>query len=511
MQRLFDIKCLAVILTSLADGRVIEINEKSLTTLGYTRNEVIGRTTLELNIWACPQERETLVSMLIKDGKVENFVLRLRARNGQIITCQSSMETVVFDGQQCIICLGYITEAIWNNEKKYRDIVENTEIIIMQVDETGRILFVNEFGSLFFGYQPSELLASSFNDTLLPEYESTGRNLWELFKNVFANPASSKQVVGEAVKKDGRRVWIEWINHFQQDIMTGEVTVLTVGVDITARRRAVVSERKKVERRQRDRLFDDMIASRITEADFFRIVEESGFRLEPPFVCYMVVFNTTDNQLTLLKKDFEEWHAWVDTVIDLIYVRLGGLAWHTDHGIVILQHRSKKSSARSLHDARTWVAKVSHVIKDGFRSIEYMIGVSTTNTEIKTVYTQAYEAVRVGQILHPEKCIHYWCDLGVSRLLIEQAKSTAGMAFIRDYLGPLLEPSPRNEEWLMTLQEFISGDTMGEMAARLHIHPKTLAFRKRRIEKLLQIDIDDSEDLLNIAVALKLKKLRNNL
>ena len=149
VQQLFDIKCLAVILTSLVDGRVIEVNEKSLTTFGYTRNEVIGKTTVELNIWTCPQERKKLVSMLIKDGKVENFALRLCAKSGQIITCQCSVEYGAFDGKQCIVGLGYITEPFWNNEKKYRDIVEDAPIIIMQVDEIGRILFINEFGSIF--------------------------------------------------------------------------------------------------------------------------------------------------------------------------------------------------------------------------------------------------------------------------------------------------------------------------------------------------------------------------
>ena len=312
-------------------------------------------------------------------------------------------------------------------------------------------------------------------------------------------------------KKDGRRVWIEWINRFQKDAVTGQVTVLTVGVDITARRRAAASARKKVERRRRDKTFEDVIASRITDEEFFSIAEESGFRLEPPLVCCMVVLDASDDQLNLLKKDSEEWQTWVDTAIDLIHARLRGLAWYTDHGIVILQHRSKKSWAGSIHDAATWVTKISNLIKDVFRDIHHMIGISTTHTEVKTVYTQAYEAVRVGPVFHPDKYIHYWCDLGVNRLLIEQAKSTAGMAFIQDYLGPLLGPSLRNAEWLMTLKEILSGDTMIVIAARLHIHPKTLAFRKIRIKRLLQLEIDDPEERLNIAVALKLKQLREKL
>jgi DNA-binding PucR family transcriptional regulator len=61
---------------------------------------------------------------------------------------------------------------------------------------------------------------------------------------------------------------------------------------------------------------------------------------------------------------------------------------------------------------------------------------------------------------------------------------------------------------LMTLQEFLSGDTMSVMAARLHVHPKTLAFRKRKIEKLLQIDLDDPEQRLILLLPSSLKQLR---
>lgn len=514
MQQLLDIKCLAVILTSLVDGRVIEVNEKYLTTFGYTRKEVIGKTTAELNIWACPQERETLVNMLLKNGKVENYASKLYARTGQILKCRWFVEYGVFNGQKCIVGLVYnSTEALWESEKKYRDIVRNAQVILMGIDETGRIVFINEFGADFFGYQPSELIGQSLKNTLLPEFESTGRNLWEYYKDLFANSANYKQIVCEATKKDGRRVWIEWINRFQKDAATGKVkNVVTVGIDITARRRAEALARTMYERRRRDKILNDVIENRITEEEFFGLAEESGLQIAPPLVCCMVVLDFSDDRLMLLKNDSEEWQAWVDTAADLICARLGGLAWHTEHGIVILHHSSRKPRARLIHDVATWVEKISNVIKDVFRGIHFMIGVSTTHTEIKTVYTQAYEAVRVGPVFHPEKYVHYWRDLGVNRLLIEQAKSTAGKAFIQDYLGPLLEKSSsRNEEWLATLQEILSGDSMNAMAARLHIHPKTLAFRKIRIKRLLQLEIDDPEERLNIAVALKLKQLREKL
>lgn len=418
-------------------------------------------------------------------------------------------------------CQGYILDiterkysenALWESEKKYRELVEDAQIIIMNFNENGQVLFINEFGSAFFGYQPSELVGHSCKGTLLPELESTGRNLWDFYKDVFDNTANYKQAVCEVAKKDGRRVWIEWTNRFQKDATTGQVSVTSVGIDITAKRRVVAFARAQYERHRRDKILDDVIESRITEEEFLNLAEECGFRIVPPLLCCIVTLDFSNDRLKFLEKNSEEWQTWVDTAVDLIYSRLGGLAWHTEGRIVILHHSPIKSCARSLYDDATWVEKISNIIKDVFRGIHYAIGVSAIQAEIKTVYTQACEAVRVGPVFHPETHIHYWRDLGVNRLILEQAKSTAGMAFIQDYLGPLLEkPSSRNEEWLRTLKEIISGDSMNLMAARLHIHPKTLAFRKRKIEKLLQINTNDPEERLNIAVAFKLKQLQEKI
>lgn len=399
-----------------------------------------------------------------------------------------------------------------NIEQSYRDIIENIQIIVLKVDQAGQILFINDFGAVFFGYQPSELIASSLQDTLLPQFESTGRNLWELLTHAFEHPEGSRQIQCEAVKKDGRRVWIEWINHFQEDSLSGQTAVVAVGVDITERKRIEALARKSEERRQRDRLFAELVTGHISEAEFFRSIGETGFTLQQPLFCCLIVFDASDERAKLLKKDTDAWQARVDTAIDFLFSCLGGVAWYTGHGIAILQHCPPKATSQARYYAMAWVDKVLKVTGDVFRGICYTIGISAIHGEIKTVYRQAYEAARVGPVFYPDKQEHYWHELGVSRLLAELAQSPAGGAFIFDYLGPLLDkPSARNEEWLRTLIEILSGDSMTVIAERLYIHAKTLAFRKRKLAKMLQVNLDNPEERLNIAIALKLKQLREKL
>jgi PAS domain S-box-containing protein len=73
-------------LTRVSDGMVIDINEGFTSTMGYTRGEAIGKTSLELDLWADPRDREQLVAALKKDGFVENMEADFRGKDGKIRT-----------------------------------------------------------------------------------------------------------------------------------------------------------------------------------------------------------------------------------------------------------------------------------------------------------------------------------------------------------------------------------------------------------------------------------------
>ncbi len=498
--------------TSLTYDRILAINDTFLATFGYMREDILGTAAGSPAIWSCPAERETLAAIINSEGRAENFTAAITAKTGEIVSCRIFAEYSVFKGKKCVVNLIAAAKELRQSEKRYRDIIKDAQIIIMNIDEAGRILFVNEFGSGYFGYKPSELINRLLKDTLLPEFESTGRNLWRYYQKLFKDSANNQQLICEVVKRDGRRAWVEWINRLQIDKATGSASIVAVGIDITARRRAEALAKTTYEKRRCDKMLEEVIENRISEAAFFSLSEDLGCPLEPPLICCTVALDTADERLKAVRQDPEEWQAWLDTAISLIRSRIGGLSWHADHGLVVLHPPARKGRTKALPDDAAWVEKIETIIKDVFRGVEYVVGVSAAHCEIKTVYRQSGEAVRIGPVFHPQKRIHYWRDLGVNRLLIDQAASAAGLAFIQDYLGPLLEnPSSRNEEWLMTLQEIISGDSMNAMAARLHIHPKTLAFRKIRIKRLLQLEIDDPEQRLNLAVALKLKQLRERL
>jgi PAS domain S-box-containing protein len=93
----------AMAINRLADGMYISINSGFTSILGYEEDDVIGHTSLELDIWDDPQQRERLVASLRKDGVVKNLDTRFRAKNRGIRYGLMSAAIIDIDGVPHII------------------------------------------------------------------------------------------------------------------------------------------------------------------------------------------------------------------------------------------------------------------------------------------------------------------------------------------------------------------------------------------------------------------------
>lgn len=121
------------------------------------------------------------------------------------------------------------------SEKKYREIIQNVNSIILKWNNKGEITFINEFGKKYFGYSEDELIGKNVVGTIVPEVESTGRDLQILMKRIIENPQAFEKNINENITKDGRRVWISWANKAILDEKGEIIEVFSVGTDITDR------------------------------------------------------------------------------------------------------------------------------------------------------------------------------------------------------------------------------------------------------------------------------------
>jgi PAS domain S-box-containing protein len=90
---------------TISEGRYIDVNESFLRVTGYRREEVIGRTSLELKFWERPEDRAKLVEMLNEQGRVRDLEITFLTKSGERRTGLDSAEVIEVAGQKCIIAI----------------------------------------------------------------------------------------------------------------------------------------------------------------------------------------------------------------------------------------------------------------------------------------------------------------------------------------------------------------------------------------------------------------------
>ncbi len=95
----------AVCLSTLADGRILDVNRSFEQISGYHRDEVIGRTTTELNLWADSRQRDWAVQQLQDHGSIREIEFQFYRKNGASVIGTFSAETVQLDGVPCLLSM----------------------------------------------------------------------------------------------------------------------------------------------------------------------------------------------------------------------------------------------------------------------------------------------------------------------------------------------------------------------------------------------------------------------
>lgn len=128
----------AVVITRLADGKIIEANDACIKLTGYQEEELIGKTTLELNIYGA-DERARIVSLLEKEGKYIDLESILRKKDGTVLNTLSSAVVLEIKGELCIFAIVRdITSKkraelkLLKSENRYRVLYEGTPAMFLQ-------------------------------------------------------------------------------------------------------------------------------------------------------------------------------------------------------------------------------------------------------------------------------------------------------------------------------------------------------------------------------------------
>ena len=150
-------------ITTMDEGRFIEVNDYFLRTFDYKREDVIGKTVLDLNIYADPEQRNSFIQLLKTQGFVREFETQVRGRNGEIRNGLLSVEMIELQGKKYLLTVvSDITEhkklkdQFKQSEDRYRNLFDWSPdgIIITKLD--GSVFAHNRAVELASGYSSED-------------------------------------------------------------------------------------------------------------------------------------------------------------------------------------------------------------------------------------------------------------------------------------------------------------------------------------------------------------------
>jgi PAS domain S-box-containing protein len=105
LQKAFNVSPDAISITSLVDGRFVEVNDRFELFSGFSRDELLGKTTLELGLCVDPARRDAMIAQLNAESLLHEFEMSFRNRAGETRIVLISAEHVNLDGETCMLAV----------------------------------------------------------------------------------------------------------------------------------------------------------------------------------------------------------------------------------------------------------------------------------------------------------------------------------------------------------------------------------------------------------------------
>jgi PAS domain S-box-containing protein len=114
----------SVAISDWETGRYLDVNAGFEKASGYTRDEVIGRTSVELELWVNPKERERFRQQMLESGEVRSLELHFRKKSGQTVVALCNCDLIDLGGRRCIMNTFEDVTARLQAEREYAELEE---------------------------------------------------------------------------------------------------------------------------------------------------------------------------------------------------------------------------------------------------------------------------------------------------------------------------------------------------------------------------------------------------
>jgi PAS domain S-box-containing protein len=237
--QLFETSPNLIAITTIEEGKFIDINENGAKILGYSKDDIIGKTTNQLGLMSV-ELRQKIATELKEKGSFEGKEYELTRKNGEkAVGLFHSQIIAIKDKSFFFHTIVDITDRklaekiIVDSENKYRLIVENQKDFILKFDTSGNLLFASSNYLMEFGVDESDIIGQKFMPEIHPDDSIT---IKPVLDKALKPPYTAAHE--ERMKTINGWKWVSWLNKpiVKDDGSVDEI--ISVGRDIDKRKKA---------------------------------------------------------------------------------------------------------------------------------------------------------------------------------------------------------------------------------------------------------------------------------
>ncbi|HEX7331060.1 MAG TPA: sigma 54-interacting transcriptional regulator [Pyrinomonadaceae bacterium] len=234
-------------LTTIPEGLYIDVNQSFLAMSGYTREEVIGHTSVELKVWETPADRSVFFEELNKSGSLVNYQMKFRCKDGAFRTLLVATEGLELSGRPCMLAASsditdfmQAQQALRESETRFRNMADTAPVMIWVSDQSKACTYFNKQWLEFTGRDMEQELGNGWTHGVYPD---DSEQCLKTYNSSF-DERKGFEMEYRLRRKDGQYRWVldSGTPRFSSD---GEfLGFIGSTIDITERKQAEVALQK---------------------------------------------------------------------------------------------------------------------------------------------------------------------------------------------------------------------------------------------------------------------------
>ncbi len=229
----------AMVITRVSDNIIIDVNDSFIRASGYGYEEVVGKTTIDLNLWREQSDRKMFLAQLTREGSVTKHIFYFQHKLGDIRCGSISGETIHIGTEKCYLS---VIEDITDQKNIEEELRVSRDFALAIIDSLPGIFYIynpqnnsvtwNKTFKEITGYTDDEIKSMAFLGEFAEEDRDKLRNgLAEILRD-----GSSSSTDARLLTKDGKQVLFHLTGTRLN--MKDEKYIIGMGIDITSRKNA---------------------------------------------------------------------------------------------------------------------------------------------------------------------------------------------------------------------------------------------------------------------------------